>query len=321
MRLRAIAQRLGAFLLSLLVASAIVFVLLNLLPGDAAQVILGSNTDPASVEQLRRELGLDRPLLVRYLEWLAGLLVGNPGTSALTGESFAGDIGRRLAVTGWLVLLGMGLAILIALPVGRFAAANRKKTSGQIASAASQLGMAVPAFLMGILLTTIFAVRLRWLPANGYTPLLDKPLQWARRMVLPVISLALVQSAVLTRYVRNAFIDVLAEDYFRTARAIGWPFHYALRRHGMRNAGLQIVTVLGLQLATVFVGAIVIENVFVLPGLGSYLLAAVANRDLPIVQSVVMILVALVLVINALVDLAYVMIDPRLRSPDEVVDA
>lgn len=311
---------LGSFLLSLLVASAVVFALVNLLPGDVAQVILGTNADPASVEALREQLGLNRPAVLRYLEWLGGLFTGDFGHSALTGEAVAAQLPRRLGVTLWLVVLGMALAVAIALPVGIFAAANRRRRRGQLVSAASQLGMAVPAFLMGIVLVTIFAVQLRWLPANGYVPFSTDPWQWARRIILPVVSLALVQSAVLIRYVRNAFVDVLGEDYFRTARAIGWPRRQALIRHGLRNAGLQVITVLGLQLATLFVGAIVIETVFVLPGLGSYLLAAVNNRDLPIVQSVVMLLVALVLVINALVDLAYRLIDPRLRSGEETVE-
>lgn len=310
---RAIGKRLAAFGLSLLVASILVFVALNLLPGDVAQVILGQNADPASVEALRQQMGLDRPLIVRYFEWMGGLLTGNLGTSALTGERIGRTIMSRLGVTLWLVILGMALALAIALPVGKFAAVNRKKPSGQIVGVFSQFGMAIPAFLAGIVLVLVFAVKLRWLPANGYVRLLRDPLEWLLHIILPVVSLALVQSAVLTRYVRNAYIDVLSEDYLRTARAIGWTQNKALTRHGLRNASLQIITVLGLQLATLFVGAIVVETVFVLPGLGSYLLASVNQRELPIVQSITMILVALVLIINTIVDVAYLLLDPRLR--------
>ena len=315
---KAIGKRLLSLAISLLVASLLVFLLLNLLPGDVAQVILGPNADPASVEALRQELGLDRPLIVRYLAWLGGLVTGNLGVSALTGAPFGQVIASKLAVTSWLVILGMALALAIAAPVGKAAAEHRRNAKGQVISIFSQLGMAIPAFLAGIILVIIFSVQLRWFPANGYVPLLKNPLAWAERMVLPVISLALVQSAVLTRYVRNAFIEVMNEDYLRTARAIGWTESKALTRHGRRNVAIQVVTVLGLQLATLFVGAIVIEQVFVLPGLGSYLLSAVNNRDLPIVQSIAMILVAIVLLINVLVDIAYLIIDPRLRARGEV---
>lgn len=314
---KAIGKRLLSLAISLLVASLLVFLLLNLLPGDVAQVILGPNADPASVEALRQELGLDRPLIVRYLAWLGGLVTGNLGVSALTGAPFGNIIVSKLAVTSWLVILGMALALAIAAPVGKAAAEHRRNAKGQVISIFSQLGMAIPAFLAGIILVIIFSVQLRWFPANGYVPLLKNPLAWAERMVLPVISLALVQSAVLTRYVRNAFIEVMNEDYLRTARAIGWTESKALTRHGRRNVAIQVVTVLGLQLATLFVGAIVIEQVFVLPGLGSYLLSAVNNRDLPIVQSISMILVAIVLFINVLVDIAYLIIDPRLRTRSE----
>jgi peptide/nickel transport system permease protein len=318
--LRALAGRCAAFAGSLLAASLGIFLVLNLLPGDVAQVILGSSASPETVAALREQMGLNRGVLVRYFEWLGGMLTGDLGESAFTGEPIAGLIAPKLGVTLSLVLGGMALAVAIAVPLGLFAAMHRKQRSGQVVGVFSQLGMAVPAFLMGIVLSLVFAVWLGWLPANGYTRLTADPLGWARRLILPWLSLALVQSAVLVRYVYTAFVDVLQEDYLRTARSIGWPRREAVRRHGMRNAALQIVTVLGLQLATLFVGAVVVERVFVLPGLGSYLLAQVANRDLPVVQGIVMLLVALVLVINAVVDMAYVAIDPRLRADTEVAD-
>jgi len=312
--LAALGRRLLSFAVSLLCASAVVFGLLNLLPGDVAGVILGPNATPESIEAMRTRLGLDRPVWLRYLDWLGGLLTGDFGTSALSGDPVAGVIGSRLAVTTWLVVLGMFLALLIALPVGMFAAMRRQRVDGLAASGLSQLGMAVPVFVVGLALSLIVGVKLRWLPANGYVPLTDSPGQWLAHLVLPCLTLGLVQGAVLVRYVRSAFIEVLQTEYFRTARAIGWRRWPAMLRHGLRNASLQIVTVLGLQMATLFVGAIVVESVFALPGLGLYLLQVVANRDLPVVQSIVMVLVALVLVINLLVDLAYTFIDPRLRG-------
>ena len=316
---RLLLGRLGAFALSLAVASLVVFLLLNLLPGDVAQVVLGANATPEAVEALRQHMGLDVPVMVRYGRWLAGLVHGSFGASAFTGQAVGGLIAPRLGVTVSLVVGGMVLAVAIALPAGAFAAMRRRERSGLVVMVASQAGMAVPAFVAGIALVMVFAVGLQWLPANGYTPLTEDPAQWLRRLILPWTSLALVQAAVLVRYTRGAFIDVLDQDYMRTARSIGWQRRKAVMRHGLRNASLQIITVLGLQLATLLVGAVVIENVFVLNGLGSLLLRSVANRDLPVVQAIVLVLVAFILLINLLVDLAYLVIDPRLRSESSEV--
>jgi len=312
--LRATATRLVVLLASLAVASVVIFALCALLPGDIAQVMLGQNADPATVEALRERLGTNRPAVVRYLDWATGLLRGDLGSSYLTGDTVAGQIAGRLPVTLWLVGLGMLLAVTLAVPVGMLAAVRRRRLSGVLVSGASQLGLAIPAFWAGILLVLVFAVRLRWFPANGYVPLGTDPAGWASHLVLPVLSLALVQAAVLVRYVRSAFVEVLAEDYFRTARAVGWSYPGALLRHGLRNAALSVVTVLGLQLSTLLVGAIVIESVFALPGLGQLLLNAVAQRDLVMVQGTVMVLVLAVLLINFVVEWSYVIIDPRLRS-------
>lgn len=312
-----IGRQVVTYVVTLLVASLIIFMLVNLLPGDVAGTILGTNADAQSIAELRRRLGLDRPWPLRYLDWMGGLVTGNLGTSALSGVSVAAMITPKLAVTGWLVLLGMTLSIVIAIPVGVISALRRRHLDGLLVAGMSQVGMAVPAFLAGLLLSVLFAVKLHWLPANGYTKLTADPVEWARHMVLPVVSLAIVQSAVLGRYVRSAFIDVLNEDYFRTARSIGWPFRAAVARHGLRNAALQVITVLGLELASLFAGGIVVENVFVLPGMGSLLVSTVNQRDLPVVQGIVMLQVALVLVINGLADLAYRLLDPRLRDPDQ----
>jgi peptide/nickel transport system permease protein len=312
--IRAALKRIGVFAISLASASVLIFVICAALPGDVAQVILGTNATPQSLAALRRSLGLNRPLPVRYLDWVSSMLTGDFGTSYLSRLPVAGQIAGRLGVTCWLVAFGMALALLIAIPVGLLAALRSRQASGLVISGLSQIGMAIPAFWAGIMLVFGFAVKLRWLPANGYVPLVDDPIQWAAHLVLPVISLAIVQSSVLIRYVRSAILEVLNEDYIRTARAVGWTRIRALLRHGLRNAALSIVTVLGLQLATLFVGAIVIESVFALPGLGQLLLTAVAQRDLVVVQGTVMVLVLAVLVINSLVDLSYLAIDPRLRT-------
>jgi peptide/nickel transport system permease protein len=210
--------------------------------------------------------------------------------------------------------VSMVIALVTAVPLGTLMAVRHRRLSGLLLSGVSQIGVAVPAFLAGILLITVFAVRLGWLPANGWTPPAQDPAMFAKQLVLPVLALGLVQGAVLTRYVRSAVLDVLREDYLRTARAKGLRPMPALVRHGLRNASVPIVTVLGLQLATLLIGAVVVERVFVIPGLGSLLLDAVANRDLIVVQDVVMLLVVAVLVVNFVVDLLYLALDPRLRG-------
>ncbi|MCL2653092.1 MAG: ABC transporter permease [Propionibacteriaceae bacterium] len=311
---RALLRRLAVFVASLLVASVVVFGLINLLPGDVAGVILGSSATPDAIEALRQQMGLNVAAPLRYLRWMGGLLHGDLGRSALSNSPIGPLVASTLGVTFSLVVLAMIVAVAVALPLGAFSAMRRRRASGTVVSALSQLGMSVPAFLVGLALVMLFAVKLHWLPANGYTPLTQDPLDWLRRLVLPVLALGIVQAAVLVRYVRGAFVDVLNQDYFRTARAVGWTNRRALMRHGMRNAGLQIITVVGLQLATLLVGAVVIESVFVLPGMGKLLLDSVATHDLPVVQAIVMVLVALILAINAIVDMAYAAIDPRLRS-------
>ena len=315
---RQVVSRLATLVLSLLVASLAIFVALNALPGDATSAILGTNADPGSVAQLRSRLGLDRPLGQRYLSWLGGLLRGDFGRSLVSGDSVSSLILARLGVTASLVALGTLLSVAIALPLGMYAAVHRRRGRGFVASTLSQLGMAVPAFVAGIVLVLVFAVRLRWLPAGGYVGIQDDAAGWLRHLVLPSLSLALVNGSLLARYVRSAFVEVLAEDWFRTARSVGWRLWPALWRHGIRNAATSLVTVVGLQLATVFVGAVVIEQVFAMPGLGTLLLDQVTKRDLVVVQAIVMLLVAVVLVVNALVDLAHLALDPRLRGRREL---
>jgi peptide/nickel transport system permease protein len=318
---RTVVVRVLVFAASLLGASVAIFVIVNALPGDVATAILGLGADPASVTELRIRLGLDRPGWFRYLAWVGGMVTGNMGHSYLTGESVSALVAPRIGVTSWLVVFSMLIAPLVALPLGMVAAMKRRSWQGIAASTVSQIGLSIPAFYAGILLVVLFAVTLRWLPANGYTELVDSSGRWRvgswlQHLVLPVTSLVIVQASVLTRYVRSAFVEVTSEDYFRTARAVGWTRWLALWRHGVRNAAISVVTVIGLQLATMLVGAIVVEQVFHLPGLGTALLSAVANRDLVVVQGIVMLLVFAVLVINLLTDLSYLLIDPRLRSRD-----
>ena len=314
---RQVLVRLAIFALSLVAASFLIFLITQELPGDAAAVILGHGATPEQLAAKRAELGTDRPFRVQYTEWLVGMATGDFGRSWFSKLPIATLVAPRVEVTASLVVGGLALAVLIALPLGAVAALKRRQWPGLLTSAAAQVGMAIPGFWAGNLLVFVFGVLLRWLPANGYVPIGRDPARWASHLVLPVVALGVVQAAVLVRYVRSAFLEVLAEDHYRTARSIGWTKWRALARHGVRNAALSLVTVLGLQLASVIVGAIVIERVFVLPGLGSALLDAVATSDLGVVRGITILLVFAVLVINAVVDISYVFIDPRLRAREE----
>ncbi|MBE1593738.1 ABC transporter permease [Nonomuraea angiospora] len=306
-------KRLAVLVASTAVAGVVVFAFMALLPGDPAEVALGVNATPDAVAALRKQFGTDRPPVVQFFDWFGGLLQGDFGTSYVTSSPIGPQISDRLGVTAVLVLGGMLVALVIAVPLGTFAAVHHRNPLGAAISALSQVGIAIPAFLAGILLVFVFAVQAQALPSGGYVPIAEDPAQWLLGLLLPWLSLGLVQGAVLTRYVRSAVLDVMREDYLRTARAKGRGSTGALWRHGLRNASIPVVTVLGLQLATLLIGAVVVERVFVIPGLGDLLLNGVAGRDLLLVQGVVMVLVAAVLLINFVVDVAYRVLDPRLR--------
>ncbi|MEU0569561.1 ABC transporter permease [Nonomuraea sp. NPDC005983] len=306
-------KRLAVLVASTAAAAVVVFAFMALLPGDPAEIALGVNATPEAVAALRKQFGTDRPPVVQFLDWIGGLAHGDFGTSYVSSAPIGPQIGDRLGVTAVLVLGGMVIALLIAVPAGTFAAVHHRNPLGAAISAVSQLGIAIPAFLAGILLVFVFAVQAQALPSGGYVPIAESPEEWLRSLLLPWLSLGLVQGAVLTRYVRSAVLDVMREDYLRTARAKGRGRMGALWRHGLRNASIPVVTVLGLQLATLLIGAVVVERVFVIPGLGDLLLNGVAGRDLLLVQGVVMVLVVAVLLINFLVDAAYAVLDPRLR--------
>ncbi|MCA1644557.1 MAG: ABC transporter permease [Chloroflexi bacterium] len=306
--------RLGWLLVSLIVASMLVFTVVNVLPGDAAAVILGTSATPEALDTLRHQLGLDQPGWLRYLQWVGGMLRSDFGSSLLSHSEVGPLIFQKLSVSAPLALAAAAISLVLALPLGVLAGVHYRGRLGAVISAVSLLGIAVPAFWAGLLLATIFAIQLRLFPAGGFVEWSDNPLGAIRSLVLPSLSLGLVQAAVLTRYIRSAIVDVQREDFIRTARAKGLTRWQALRRHGFRYAAIPVVTVLGIQLTGLLVGAIVVENVFVLPGLGRLLFQSVGNRDLIVVQDLVMLLTAVVLVVNFGVDLSYRLLDPRIRS-------
>lgn len=305
-------RRFLIFVVSAVVASVTVFVLLTLV-GDPARTALGTHATPEALVEMRRRMGLDRPLVEQFGTWIGGMLRGDFGTSYVTHLPIGPQIADRLMVTLWLIGGGMVVAILISVPLGAVAALKHRSAVGWILSGVSQIGIAVPAFLAGILLIAAFAVGLRWFPAGGFVVPGADPLGFLRRMVLPWLSLGLVQGAVLARYVRSSVLDEMGQDYLRTARSKGLTLRTAVVRHGLRNAAIPVLTVLGVQLVTILIGAVVVERVFVIPGIGSFLVDSVARQDRLAVQGIVVTIVVLSLAVSLVVDVAYTLIDPRLR--------
>lgn len=306
-------RRIGIYLFSVLIASALVFGVMSILPGDPALVMLGTQATPEAVADLRAELGLDRPIAVQYVDWLGGAIRGDLGTSIFSGQDIAAQITDRLSVTVPLAVMAMTLTMLVAFPAGVFAASRHRRLGDTVVSTLSQIGLAIPAFWAGLLLVGAFAVRRQWFPANGF-PGWESVGEALSALFLPAVSLAIVQGAIITRYVRSAVLETLREDYIRTARAKGLSPAAALWRHGLRNAAIPVLTILGLQFAALLAGTVVIESVFVLPGLGSMLLQAITRRDLLLVQGGALVIVVFILTTNLLVDLAYRLIDPRVRA-------
>lgn len=309
-----IARFLLRYAVTFFVASLIVFLLLRVVPGDPAEVALGVTATAEAVAAKRTQLGLDQPLPQQYVDWIGGLLVGDFGKSLTSGAEMSPLVWDRMQVSLILVLTAMVLSLIIAVPIGTWAALRSRNWDGALITAGSQIGIAVPSFLAAILAVSIFSVQLGWFPANGWIPPGYSFSGFLSRLILPAGALAAVQGAIMTRYVRSAVLDILRDDFIRTARAKGLTMIGALRRHGLRNAALPVVTVAGLQLTSLVVGAVVIERVFAIPGLGSMLLDAVVGRDITTVQTIVMLLVFFTLLVNLLVDVTYAVIDPRTRT-------
>ena len=308
------ARRIGSLLLTLLAVSALIFWVMDVLPGDPAAIMLGTSASPETLAALRTSLGLDLPLVVRYFNWLLGVFHGDLGQSYTYGVPVAGLIVERLAVTLPLALFAIVLSVLVALPLGVRAAQNRNGLFDILAGLFSHISIAVPGFWVGLLLIILFSTILGWMPAGGF-PGWDAGLfAGLKALLLPAIALALPQAGVLTRVARSAVLEVMNEDYVRTARAKGVGEGAALWRHAVPNAMIPVITILGLQSTFLIAGTVLVENVFSLPGLGRLAYQALSQRDLIVMQDVILFFCALVIVMNFLVDLAYLAIDPRLRA-------
>ncbi len=313
-------KRFITFVLTLLVASMVVFAVLELLPGNAAQIILGDTATPESLAALERKLGLDKPQLQRYGDWIGGLLQGRSAMSISYDTPTATLIAERLQVTLPLAAMAMLFSVVVALAAGVYAASRHNRLGDVGVMTLSQIGIAIPNFWFAILLILLFAVNLQWVSAGGFPGWREDDggglWEGVKALLLPAVSLAVVQASVLARWTRSAVLEVMREDFVRTARAKGLSRRQALWGHVLRNAMIPVLTIMGLQFAFLISGTVVVEQVFVLPGVGRLVFQAIANRDLVVVRDVVLLLVAMVVFVNFVVDVLYAVIDPRLKTSD-----
>ncbi len=305
-------KRTVILLLTLIIVSMAVFAVLMVIPGDPAQIVLGVHATPETLQELRHKMGLDRPIPVRYLSYVERLAMGDMGRSITYDISIHSLILSRLQVTIPLALLSMIVAIFLSIPMGIYSARHRNRLGDYGIMAFSQIGLAVPAFWAGILLILLFAVTLHWLPSGGFPSWRD-PIKAVVSLLLPALSLGIVRTAVLTRMTRSSMLETLGEDYIRTARSKGLSEGAVIYKHAFRNAVIPVITLVGLQAGDLLAGAIIIENVFRLPGVGRLVFEAIGQRDLPVVQGVVLFIAVLIVIINFVTDLAYAYVDPRIR--------
>ncbi len=307
-------RRLVSLVITLFAVSLIIYLVMGLLPGDPAAIMLGTSASPDTLAALQKQMGLDQPLVLRYIHWLGGVFRGDLGQSYTYGVPVAGLIVERLAVTLPLALLAVCLSVAIAIPLGVAAAKNRNGAVDFAAGLFSHVGIAVPGFWVGLLLIIVFSTTLGWMPSGGFPGWSPSVLAGLMALVLPAIALALSQAGVLTRVCRSAVLEVMNEDFVRTARAKGLSERVALWQHAVPNAMIPVVTMIGLQFTFLIAGAVLVENVFNLPGLGRLAYQALTQRDIVVMQSVVLFFSALVIIMNFVVDIAYLFIDPRLRA-------
>ena len=299
--------------MTLILVSIVIFAVLMVIPSDPAQIILGIHATPETLQALRHQLGLDRPVMLQYLGYMKNLLMGDLGRSITYDVPISSLIFSRLQVTVPLAVLSMIFAILISIPMGIYSSLHRNRVGDYGVMVFSQIGLAVPAFWAGILLILLFAVTLHWLPAGGFQPWQVDPMRALGSLFLPALSLGLVRAAVLTRMTRSSMLEVLGEDYIRTARSKGLPKRKVVYKHAFRNAIIPVVTIVGLQAGDLLAGAIIIEMVFHLPGVGRLVFEAIGQRDLPVIQGVVLLIAMMIVVINFVIDIAYRYLDPRIR--------
>jgi peptide/nickel transport system permease protein len=308
-----IIRRLLSTVVVMAIVAVFIFLLLHLSPGDPAAIIVGDNATPAQIDAVRKQLGLDDPLAVQFVRWVGGVLTGDLGISIFSHEPVNKLIGQRIEPTVSLAATTLLLAVVIAVSFGVLAAWKVGTWVDRCVMVLSVLSFSVPVFVVGYLLIYVFSIKLGWLPVQGYAPLEDGVLVWARHLVLPSIALGLAYVALIARITRTAMLDVLSEDYIRTARAKGVATGPVLMKHALKNAGVPIVTVIGIGVALLIGGVVITETVFNIPGVGRLVVDAISQRDYPIIQGVTLLFSGIYVIVNLLVDLSYTLLDPRIR--------
>ncbi len=299
----------------LLGVSILVFALIHAIPGDISNFVIGTDTriTPEQRELVRKSYGLDQPLPVQYGKWLGHVLRGDLGTSFRTRREISDELSLRLPVTTQLALMAATMAILVAIPVGVLAAVRRNSRVDYAATVGTLIGISMPNFLLATILVLIFSFKLKWLPPIGYVPFREDPVANLKVMLMPSVSLALPLAAVLMRYTRSAVLEALSHDHVRVARAKGLANRTVMTRHVLRNASIPIITVIGIQFATLLGGTVIIESIFGLPGIGRYIYESISTRDYPVVQGVTLVMATIFVLISLIVDISYAFMDPRLR--------
>lgn len=306
-------RKAGTFAITLILVSILTFGVFQILPGNPVEIILGVDADPMQVQALTKELGLDEPMVTRYINWVKGVMKGDLGESIRYQVPVGELLKSSLPVTVSLAVLSILLTIVFSVPIAVFLASHHKKNSSMVISAITQLGVAIPSFWIGILFILIFAVKLHVLPSGDYVPFSENPIGWLKALILPACSIAVGTTATIIRYLKNTILDQMQFDYVRTAASKGLGKKEVLFHHVLKNALLPSITILGMMIVDVLGGSVIIENVFSLPGIGNLLTSGVGNRDFLLVQGIVFYLAITVLVINLLIDLLYMVIDPRIR--------
>jgi peptide/nickel transport system permease protein len=306
-------KRILILIATLLLVSGVIFIVLQVIPGDPAQIILGIQATPENLQELRHKLGLDQPLAIQYWNWLSALIRGDFGRSITYEVPISTLIASRLQVTVPLAIFAIFFAVIFSIPLGIYAAIHRNRPGDYGVMVFSQIGLAIPAFWAGILFILFFAVHLQWFSAGGVKSWTETPLGALKSLILPALSLGLIRAAVLARLTRSCMLEALGEDYIRTARSKGLAETMVVYKHALRNALIPVVTIVGLQMGELLAGAIVIENVFNLPGLGRLIFLAIGQRDLPVVQGVSLLIAFFIVIVNFGVDVIYGVVDPRIR--------
>jgi len=308
-----LARRIALMLPILLLVSIIAFSLIHLVPGDPALVILGPEAPRETVEALRKQLRLDRPLVIQYLDWLGAAATGNLGRSLVDRQPVAKLIAQRLPATLELALLTFTISLLVAVPIGIFSATRRGSPGDYVASVASLVGQSIPHFWLGIMLIVFFALKLKWLPASGYVHFTQDPKANLLAMIMPAAATGAREAAVITRFLRASLLETLKSDYVRTAKAKGLSERIVVLKHAVRNALIPVITASGLQIAGLLGGLVITETIFTIPGFGRLIVDAIFQRDIPVIQGAVLVAALMVMTINLLVDMIYSMVDPRIK--------